>query len=76
MLPTPLITVNSSRMGGAPVFFGTRVPIGTLFDFIADGATLQEFLTSYPNISREHVLAVLELARKSTITSASLIAAE
>lgn len=63
-------------MGGTPVFAGTRVPVQTLFEFIEDGASLDEFLTSYPNVTREHAIAVLELARKTAIAAATKIAAE
>ena len=70
-LPDPLITVNVKRMGGAPVFAGTRVPVQTLFDFIGDGAPLSEFLASFPNVTREHAIAVLELARGSRIAQST-----
>ena len=75
-LPNPLITATPERMGGAPVFTGTRVPAQTLFDFIADGAPLSEFLVSFPNVSREHALAVLQLASKMAVAEATKVAAE
>ena len=75
-LPNPLITVSQARMAGSPVFAGTRVPVATLFDFLEDGATLDEFLRSFPNVSREHAIAVLEVARRTAIAEASAIAAE
>ncbi len=58
--PSPLITSTPERMGGTPVFAGTRVPIQTLFDYIEEGAPLSEFLENFPNVSREHAVAVLE----------------
>ncbi len=75
-LPDPLITSSPLRMGGTPVFAGTRVPIQTLFDFIEDGAPLAEFLNSFPNVTREHAVAVLELAKKTAIAEATKAAAE
>ena len=75
-LPTPLVTIDPERLGGTPVFTGTRVPIKTLFDFIEDGATLREFLTSFPNVAREHAVAVLELAKDSLLGKAVTAAAE
>ena len=75
-LPDPLITATPERMGGTPVFAGTRVPVQTLFDFIEDGAPLSEFLTSFPNVSREHAIAVLELAKNTAIAEATCVAAE
>ena len=75
-LPDPLITSSPQRMGGTPVFAGTRVPVQTLFDFIEDGAPLSEFLTSFPNVSREHAIAVLKLAKTTAIAQATRAAAE
>lgn len=68
-LPDPLITSSPERMSGQPVFAGTRIPVRILFEFLEDGAPLGEFLTSYPDITREHAIAVLELAREFVLTS-------
>jgi uncharacterized protein (DUF433 family) len=58
MLPNPLITVSAQRLSGAPVFAGTRVPVQALFDYLEAGAPLDEFLEDFPNVSREHAIAV------------------
>jgi uncharacterized protein (DUF433 family) len=57
-----LIWINPKRVSGAPCFYGTRVPIKNLFDSLAAGETLEEFLEGYDGVSREQALAVLELA--------------
>ena len=75
-LPDPLMTSSPERMGGTPVFAGTRVPVQTLFDLIEDGALLSEFLVSFPNVTREHAVAVLELAKNSAIAKATTVVAE
>lgn len=75
-VPDPLITSDPNRLGGAPCFTGTRVPVQTLFEFIEDGAPLEEFLRGFPNVSREHVVAVLELAKKAAIAEAIKAVAE
>jgi uncharacterized protein (DUF433 family) len=62
-LPNPLITVSRDTMGGMPVFTGTRVPVKNLFDYLEAGDPLGEFLRQFPGVSREHAVAVLELAR-------------
>ncbi len=61
-LPDPLITCSPKRLSGAPVFAATRVPVQTLFDYLAAGETLAEFLRQFPDVSREHAIAVLGLA--------------
>ena len=70
-VPDPLVTSHPDRMGGAPVFAGTRIPVRLLFEFLGDGAPLDEFLTSYPDVTREHAVAVLELGKRSAIAGAN-----
>ena len=49
-------------MSGLPVFVGTRVPAKSLFDYLAGGETLEEFLEQFPSVSREQAVAVLDLS--------------
>ena len=56
------ITADQGIMSGVPVFRGTRVPVETLFDYIADGYTLEQFLDSFPTVKREDALQVLHAA--------------
>ncbi|MBZ0170547.1 hypothetical protein MELA_00019 [Candidatus Methylomirabilis lanthanidiphila] len=69
-IPDPLITTSSDRLSGTPVFAGTRVPIQTLIDYLEAGDTLDEFLKDFPSVSREHAIAVLELAKSALLTKA------
>ncbi len=46
-------------LGGRPVFAGTRVPVATLFEYLADGLALDYFLESFPSVSRDQAVAVL-----------------
>jgi len=62
-LPEPLITISPEYLGGAPVFTGTRVPVEALFDYIEGGDPLDDFLQDFPNVTREHAIAVLEMAQ-------------
>jgi uncharacterized protein (DUF433 family) len=55
-----LITIDSEILGGTPVFKGTRVPVKTLFDYLEDNYSLEEFLECFPSVSRELVCKVLE----------------
>ena len=75
-LPNPLITISSEYLSGAPIFTGTRVPVQTLFDYIEGGDALDEFLIDFPNVIREHAVAVLDLARKAVVAQLSREAAE
>ena len=69
-VPDPLITTSPERLSGTPVFAGTRVPVQTLIDYLAGGDTLDEFLIDFPSVSREHAIAVLELAKSVLLTQA------
>jgi len=46
-------------MSGAAVFAGTRVPVETIFDYLAGGHTLDEFLDDFPTVRREQALELL-----------------
>ena len=59
-----LITADPEILGGTPVFKGTRVPVKTLFDYLEDNYTLEEFLTCFPSVTRE--MACLILQRSET----------
>lgn len=69
-LPDPLITTSPGRLSGTPVFAGTRVPVQTLIDYLEAGDPLDAFLESFPSVSREHAIAILELAKSSLLAKA------
>jgi uncharacterized protein (DUF433 family) len=66
------ITADPERLGGTPVFRGTRVPVATLFEYLEDNYTLYEFLDSFPSVSKEDALAVLVGAQERTLANVSL----
>lgn len=70
LVPHPLITTSPDRLSGAPVFAGTRVPVQTLIDYLEAGDPLDEFLQDFPSVSRDHAIAVLELAKAALLANA------
>jgi len=66
----PLITTNPERLGGTPVFAGTRVPVQTLMDYLEGGDSLDDFLMDFPSVTREHAIAVLEVAKSALLAKA------
>lgn len=62
MAPALVVHSDPEILGGIPVFTGTRVPIRNLIDFLEAGDSLEDFLKSFPTVSREQALAALELA--------------
>ncbi len=57
------ISIDPEIMSGTPCFAGTRVPIKNLFDYLAHGHPMQEFLRQFPSMKPEQSQAVLEMAR-------------
>jgi len=57
-----LVWINPNRVSGTPCFYGTRVPLKNLFDSLAAGESLEDFLDGFEGVSKDQALAVLELA--------------
>ena len=56
------IEVNPAVLVGKPIIKGTRISVELIMDRMADGWSMEDVLASYPNISREDVLAALSFA--------------
>lgn len=56
------VIADPQRLGGEPVFRGTRVPVRSLFDHLKAGDSLEVFLDDFPGVTREQCEAVLEIA--------------
>ena len=63
-----LITTDPEILGGTPVFKGTRVPVKSLFEYLEDNYTLDEFLECFPTVSREMAKQVLERCEAGLLT--------
>jgi uncharacterized protein (DUF433 family) len=53
------IVCDPEIMHGLPVFRGTRVPVQTLFEYLAGGDSLEDFLEGFPSVTRDQALEVL-----------------
>jgi uncharacterized protein (DUF433 family) len=53
---------DPARLGGVPVFRGTRVPVQSLFDHLHAGDSLETFLDDFPGVTRQQAEAVIDLA--------------
>jgi uncharacterized protein (DUF433 family) len=58
-----LVSRNPNVMGGTPVFYGTRVPVQTLLDYLEAGESIDAFLEGFPSVTREQIVAFLEEAK-------------
>ena len=61
---------NPDILGGTPVFSGTRVPVRILIEHLEAGDRLDDFLDSYPTVSRDQAIEVLETAKAALIGKA------
>jgi uncharacterized protein (DUF433 family) len=62
-----VVSVDPERLGGEPVFKGTRVPVRSLFDHLKAGDGIEVFLDDFPGVTREQANAVLELAEEELL---------
>lgn len=53
------------KVSGAWVFAGTRVPLASLYENLARGATVEQFLEWFPGVKEGHVREVLEYEAKT-----------
>ncbi len=68
-----VIHIDAEILGGTPVFYGTRVPIKNLFDYLETGETIETFLQDFDSVSRVQVLKVLELSEQLIQSSSSIL---
>ncbi|HEY2081353.1 MAG TPA: DUF433 domain-containing protein [Verrucomicrobiae bacterium] len=68
MFGDDLITVDQDILGGRPVFRRTRVPVNTLFEYLENNYSLEEFIECFPSVTREMARRILERA-ESTLLS-------
>jgi len=66
----PPIEVDREIMSGAPVFRGTRVPVQSLFEYLKDNLSLDEFLECFPTVRRADAIAVLEHSKTELLVQA------
>jgi uncharacterized protein (DUF433 family) len=64
MTAESLVVSDPEILGGTPVFKGTRVPVRTLFEYLADGLSLEYFLETFPSVTREQAADVLRLGQE------------
>ena len=59
------ISRDPAVVSGAAVFPGTRVPVGILFEYLADGYSINAFVEQFPTVSQAQAIAVLDCLRQA-----------
>ncbi|TKS61659.1 MAG: hypothetical protein EWM72_00407 [Nitrospira sp.] len=65
------MTSTPDILGDTPAFFGIRVPVQTLIEYLEGGQTIDEFLDEFPTVTREQVIAFPEEAKAWMLAGAS-----
>jgi uncharacterized protein (DUF433 family) len=68
------VWVDAERMGGVACFKGTRVPIETLFSWLAGGHDLEEILVNFPSVKKEQAVAVLNWSMLKAVEESGALA--
>lgn len=67
----PAVERKPGKVSGAWVFAGTRIPLCALYENLASGATIAEFVEWFPGVNEQQVRAVLEHEAKALRTAAA-----
>ena len=59
--------INARVCGGQPVIKGTRIPVATILEQLADDESWDALLRGYPELTREDIQAALAYARHSIL---------
>ncbi len=65
----PAVERVPGRVSGTWVFSGTRIPLFVLYENLASGATIDEFVEWFPGVDEWQVRAVLEHEAKALRTA-------
>lgn len=65
----PAVERTPGRVSGAWVFAGTRIPLFALYENLAGGATVKQFVEWFPGVEEGQVRAVLEHEAKTLRTA-------
>ncbi len=68
-----VIHIDPEILGGTPVFYGTRVPIKNLFDYLEAGDSIEVFLEDFDGVQKEQVLKVLLISQRLIESSSNIL---
>lgn len=59
------ITVEPDKMGGVACIRGLRIPVATVVAMVAEGMTVAEILSDYPDLESDDVREALQYAAEA-----------
>lgn len=69
MISDELVTIDPDVLGGTPVFRGTRVPVRSLFEYLEDNYTLEQFTEFFPTVTLEMARRLLERSEAALLSA-------
>jgi len=66
-MPTQAYVRDPEIHSGAAAFAGTRVAVWVLFNWLAAGKSLDDFLEAHPQVERAAALAALDEASRALV---------
>jgi uncharacterized protein (DUF433 family) len=69
MVSDELVTIDPDILGGTPVFRGTRVPVKSLFEYLEDNYTLEQFTEFFPTVTLEMARRLLERSEAALLSA-------
>jgi uncharacterized protein (DUF433 family) len=61
------LVVDPRVCHGRLIFKGTRVPVETVLTFLAQGETIEQILTDWPELKQAAVMEAIELAKTALV---------
>ncbi|MGA2939315.1 MAG: DUF433 domain-containing protein [Syntrophobacteraceae bacterium] len=58
------IVSTSDVLRGKPRINGTRIPVSLVLGYLAAGASHEEIIREFPDLTSEHIMACLDYARE------------
>lgn len=59
------ITVDPHKMGGVPIVRDLRMPVATAVAMVADGMTVDEIISDFPDLEPDDIEAALRFAAEA-----------
>jgi len=72
-METRVINIDPEILGGTPVFYGTRVPIKNLFDYLETGESIEAFLNDFEGVQKNQVIKLLVMSQKLIESSTGIL---
>jgi uncharacterized protein (DUF433 family) len=59
---TQFIEIDTQKRFGKPILKGTRIAVGDVLNWLANGLSPQDIISDFPELTQDHILACLFFA--------------